>query len=246
MKLAVLSDIHANLSAFETVLSHLEDQYGKIPMAVLGDIVDYGLRPNETIRLLDERRNQILVNLSGNHEQIILGNGFEKLSTDRGKQSSRLTAEVMDEASYSYIKTALYAGPLELNLEGKRCLFVHGDLSDNYWGRMDASESRRSEYASYDYIFSGHTHIPFLREELFPNQEATVFRRKTRAVFMNPGSVGQPRNHNPRTQFLIFDTETESAVFQALPYPVDKEWELYADKVDSIDRFYGDRLLVGV
>lgn len=246
MKIAVLSDIHANLSALETVLAFLNLQYENIQMAILGDIIDYGLRPNESIRLLGERSDQILVNLSGNHEQLVLGNGFEKLSTERGKQASTYTTEILDEASFTYIKNVLHPGPQELELEGKRFLFLHGDLSDCYWGRMDSFESKRSEYASYDYVFSGHTHIPFLREEQYPDQSPKSLRGKKRTVFINPGSVGQPRNNNPCTQFVVLDIESGSVIFQALPYSIDKELELYATCSDCIDRFYGERLLVGV
>lgn len=244
MKLLVLSDIHANLTALQAVFSFVDKQYGLIPTAVLGDNIDYGMRPNDVLDMLLEKHNQIIVNLSGNHEQAILGKGVNRFSTQRGEQASRYTSTILKDEWKRYFQENLSDSPVEMELEGLKFLFVHGDLSDLYWGKMSQAESMNEHYKGFDYVFSGHTHIQFLREEFYADESLGNLRGRKKTVFINPGAVGQPRNHNPRAQFVVLDIGTRSVCFHALDYDIEHELLLYND--DKIDYFYGERLKFGI
>ena len=95
MYVMVLTDIHANLSALQAVLEHAQRRYGELPIIQLGDIVDYGMRPNECMELLNGGHDQYLVNLAGNHEEALFGRGIGRFSSERGRQASRYTASIL-------------------------------------------------------------------------------------------------------------------------------------------------------
>ena len=86
MRIALLADIHANVTALQAVLSDLEHQGNIDAYVLLGDMVNYGPRPNETIDIIRALPKQkILVNLWGNHEYSIFGGSLERFATDRGQ-----------------------------------------------------------------------------------------------------------------------------------------------------------------
>ncbi len=94
----------------------------------------------------------------------------------------------------------------------------------------------------YDYVFSGHSHMPHFIE-IFYEADAPHRRNRKKTIFINPGSVGQPRNLNPMAQCVVLDTETEKVVYEKIPYDIEKEQASYHGQVDD---FYKGRLEVGV
>ena len=104
-KFVILSDIHANLTALKAVLSDIQAQ-GYLPDAVviLGDIINYGMRPNEVISELEKLSYPIVVNLMGNHEKALLDGDLSHFSTERGKQMLQYTSSILSESSLLYIK----------------------------------------------------------------------------------------------------------------------------------------------
>ena len=244
MKLILFSDIHANLTAFEAVLMHAGANYGEsAPIAHLGDAVDYGMRPNEVVDRLGRLGERIIVNLAGNHELTLMGLDLERFSSARGTGACRYTQKVLGQAGADYIRTAMVFAPHESRFAGYRLLFVHGDLSDPFWGKMPATEMGRNVYAGYDVVVCGHTHVPFLKEEFRPDDSPRARRGTSRTIFINPGSVGQPRNHNPAAQYAVLDLENGAVHFNAVPYDVAQETRLYRGEVNS---FYGERLVLGI
>ena len=97
-------------------------------------------------------------------------------------------------------------------------------------------------YARYDYVFSGHTHVPH-HIEVFYKGGNEVLRGKKKTVFLNPGSVGQPRNQNPCSQYLYWDMKANLFHHNSVVYDIETERRLYPD---NIDVFYKDRLLKGI
>lgn len=241
MKLVVLSDIHANLSALEAVFSYIDQKIkGDFRLIHLGDLVDYGMRPNETIQLFRTRLPQLEVNLLGNHEQSILTGDRSRYSSPRGVQANEYTASILDPHNLKFIKNEMSAHPIILERYGLKLLFIHGSYSDFFWGVMNETEKKKDKYKNYDYVFSGHSHFPGWSEIFYQDEEAGL---KEKVVFLNPGSVGQPRNRNPRAQFLELDLETGSVFFHAVSYDVSIEMALYKGEIDS---YYGKRLLKGI
>ena len=103
-KFVILSDIHANLTALKAVLSDIQAQ-GYLPDAVviLGDIINYGMRPNEVISELEKLSYPIVVNLMGNHEKALLDGDLSHFSTERGKQMLQYTSSILSESSLLYL-----------------------------------------------------------------------------------------------------------------------------------------------
>ena len=107
-----------------------------------------------------------------------------------------------------------------------------------------SSDSVKPEpkYRDYDYIFSGHSHLPHFIEK-FTTCEDARRRNKKKVIFINPGSVGQPRNLNNMAQFAVLDTETEQVTFEKVRYNIQEEQSAYHGQVDE---FYRERLEWGI
>lgn len=243
--LIILSDIHGNLSALESVICDIEVKgYRPDGVAILGDNINYGMRPNEVIgRLKDlSEKHEIIVNLCGNHEKALLDMDTTHFSTDRGRRILDFTRDRLNVDSMAYIDRLTRKGYTDLSINGKRFLFIHGSIDDPYWGKLDSETISDSRYSGFDFVVSGHSHTPQLIEQFYPD-ENPEYRNKKRTVFLNPGSVGQPRNHNPRAQYLYFDIGAEIFHFNSVPYDIKSERVLFNGKVDS---FYSDRLIKGI
>lgn len=246
-RFVILSDIHGNLSALNAVAEDIEVRgYQPDGIMLLGDNINYGMRPNEVIERLMAlgKVYAVMVNLCGNHEKALLDGDTENFSTERGKQVLDYTKSMLKPDAVDYIGRLTKAGYAELRLNGRRLLFVHGTKSNPFWGKMDDTERSRPEYAPYDYVVSGHSHIPDWTERFYEAKGRADYRNKKRTVFLNPGSVGQPRNHNPRAQYLYADFSAETFHFNAVEYDIKAEQALYA--AAQIDDFYRKRLTNGI
>ena len=102
--------------------------------------------------------------------------------------------------------------------------------------------ARASLNAEYDYVISGHSHIPHYVEHFFSSDDAT-YRNKKRTIFINPGSVGQPRNQNPYAQYAVISFPSKQVELRAVEYDVKYEQSLYPDEIDE---FYRMRLTRGI
>lgn len=243
MRIILLSDIHANLTALLAVLKDI-DTLGRFDAyAILGDLVNYGPRPNEVIEVIGQLSQKILVNLWGNHEYSIFGGGIDRFATDRGRAVLAYTNSILTEDSKSYLNNKMiHSGLKECPMGDKLFLFLHGNLDDPYWGKLTMDEMMDERYAKYEYVISGHLHVPHYVEHFF-SSECKEYRNKKRTVFINPGAVGQPRNHNPKAQYGILDTNTGSYEHRSVWYDVVAEQKLFCD---NVDKFYKERLTFGV
>lgn len=243
MKIMVIADIHANLTALKAVFQHAHAHYGEIPIIHLGDVVDYGMRPNECLEFLYTMRDRILVNLAGNHEAALCGQGLERFSSERGRQASLYTVATLLKTWKDLVKSDFSYEPKRMQIDGKEILCVHGDLADYHWGGMSYHESQKQDYKDFDFVLSGHSHIRFLREIFHTDDSIDAKRGRKKTVFINPGSVGQPRNHNPAAQYAVVDFSQGEVFFHAVDYDIEAETVLFNDKVDT---FYRDRLREGI
>lgn len=241
-KIIVLSDIHANLTALNAVIEDFESKYVPDAIAVLGDIVNYGMRPNEVINRLKllEEKYYFICNLRGNHEQAIIDGNVERFSTSRGTEMLRFTAENLSKESLYYISEKLLN--TSFHDEENNILFIHGNFKDPLWGKIIFEEIKDSCYSIYSYVISGHTHIPHYYEVFYSNEDFKM-RNKKKTTFLNPGSVGQSRNHNPFAHYMYIDILSQTIHMNAVNYNVENEKKLYKDEIFS---FYRDRLEVGV
>lgn len=240
MKILVLSDIHGNISALNAVLND-SLQYNYDSVICLGDLIDYGAHSNEIIEKLKTIKKPFICNLQGNHENAIINEDYARFSSPRGVESAIYTRSVLNSVSYEYITKNLREGEFEFNLGNKKCLAVHGSIKDIYWKSI-TPEVVAEEYKDYDYVFSGHSHIPHYFEK-FVYVDNPKMRNKKKIVFLNPGSVGQPRNHNTFAQYAIFDSVTETVMLNKVKYDIFAEQK---DISSNIDEFYKKRLEVGI
>lgn len=244
-KLIILSDIHANLSALDAVIADFEAKnYNPDSIAILGDNINYGMRPNEVIARLEKLSGlyDIKINLFGNHEKALLDCDTTHFSTERGKRMLDYTRGILTSDSIDYISNMTKEGYFELEMNGRKVLFMHGDINDCFWGKLNRETINDNRYAKYDYVISGHSHIPHLLEHFF-SVDAPDYRNKKRTIFINPGSVGQPRNHNPQAQYVYVQFSDEIFHFNSVQYDVSSERKLFTD---SVDQFYSDRLIKGI
>lgn len=243
MRIVLLSDIHANVTALQAVLQDVESLGAFDAFALLGDFVNYGPRPNEAVMMATQLTRPVLVNLWGNHEYSIFGGSLDRFATDRGRAVLKYTNTILTEASRDYLDRSMnHQGMEEKEIDGKRVLFMHGNLDDPYWGKFGIDKMSDERYAQYDYVISGHSHVPHYVEHFFVSDNA-AYRNKKRTIFINPGSVGQPRNHNPYAQYGFLDLETGHYEHRCVWYDVEAEQKLFSD---SVDAFYKTRLTLGV
>lgn len=239
MRLLIMSDIHGNLNALKAVLNSCGDEIDAC--VLLGDLIDYGPHSNEVIAILKNIPYPVVCNIWGNHEYAIVNNNYTYFSTPRGEACAKYTRGILDNVSWEYIKNVMiHKGRFEFCLSGKRCLAIHGSLKDEYWNSLNC-EQELSEYCGYDYVFSGHSHLPHYFERFCADDISKRFSKKT--IFINPGSVGQPRNLNSSAQYAVLNIDTEEICLRKVPYDIAKEQLGFSH---NVDKFYKERLGLGI
>ncbi|MEE1129654.1 MAG: metallophosphoesterase family protein [Methanobrevibacter sp.] len=239
---AILSDIHGNLFALKEVINDLNNQ--KIDQIILlGDLIDYGMQSNEVVEFInDELSSKIICNIWGNHEKAILTRDFSHFSSQRGVESAKFTDSILTDESKRYLNDNLnHEAKYEFEIDGKNVLAVHGSLTDYYWKAI-FPDNLNGDYSDFDIVLSGHSHYPHVFQHFYEVDNPDM-RNKKSVLFINPGSVGQPRNHNPNAQYAILDTETMGVELRYVKYPNEEAMSLYDG---SIDDFYRLRLENGI
>lgn len=215
MRLAIFSDIHANLPALEAVLEDIEHQPDIDQVYCLGDLVGYAPFPNEVIERMEETR---IPTITGNYDD---GIGFDRgdcgcaytNEDDKrlGDQSVEWTARHVTPEN----KVVLRQLPIEIRFEtsGKRILLVHGSPRriNEYLFKDRPIESfqRIAVNADVDVIVFGHTHITYTKEV-------------DGVLFVNVGSVGKPKDSDPRGCYVILELQADNVVvhYRRVPYDV--------------------------
>ena len=241
-KYAILSDIHGNLFALKEVFNDLTSQEIE-SVILLGDLIDYGMQSNEVIDFIrDNLSSKIICNIWGNHEKAILTKDFNHFSSARGVESAKFTDSILSDDSRDYLNNELvHDGKFEFDLDGKRVLAVHASLNDFYWKAI-FPDNLNGDYIDFDIVLSGHSHYPHVFQKFYDFDNPDM-RNKKAVLFINPGSVGQPRNHNPNAQYVILDTDSMGVELRNIKYPKDEAMALYDG---SIDDFYRKRLYNGI
>ena len=223
MRIAVLSDIHANLAALDAVRAELPDALDET--WVLGDIVGYGPQPNEVIRALQEMGARSVL---GNHDGAAIGTVDHEDFNPEARAAIVWTAGVVDPNARSYL-----ASLPEVRRDGELTA-VHGSPRDPVWeyitgpgvaaANLDAFETRICLF--------GHTHLPVVfhaddgRMQVVAATPDAPIRINAGRALVNPGSVGQPRDGNPAAAFALMDTEQGVVEFRRVRYDIDRTQRL--------------------
>lgn len=217
MRLAVLSDIHANLAALEAVRLDLP---AVDEIWVLGDIVGYGPQPNEVIVALQEMGARSVL---GNHDAAAIGTIDSSWFNPDAARAIHWTAEVIDENARAYM-----AALPEVRTEG-RLTAVHGSPRDPMWEYITGTAAAADNLSAFEtpVCLHGHTHVPVVFRaddgrmaavHATPGDPVSI--RLGRSL-VNPGSVGQPRDGNPAASYLVLDTESDEVEFRRVSYDID-------------------------
>lgn len=245
-KYLILSDIHGNISAFDAVQNDCRDEMFD-GVILLGDCIDYGMRSNEVIeelRQLEEGawKGKIMVNLWGNHEKLAVDQDLSRLSSDRGRAMAIYTKQQLTKDSFDFIRNRMNPkGYGEFGLEGFWAFAVHGAYEDCYWKAISPGDLR-ADYGGYDFVFSGHSHYSHCFTQFY-DLENKELRNKKAVIFINPGSVGQPRNQNPCAQYAVLYLPSKRTELRAVAYDVEYEQSLFPDEIHE---FYKLRLGKGI
>ncbi len=242
MYYAILSDIHGNMVALQSIILDMQ-QFDIRGIILLGDLIDYGMESNEVVSYIKNNNDhEIVCNIWGNHERAILLQDYSKFSSQRGVDCAKNTAKLLSIETKEYLENCMVKdGIKEFKINNKKCLSVHGSLEDHYWKAISPDDVR-GDYCKYDVVFSGHSHYSHMFSKFY-NAEDPDRRNKHAVMFINPGSVGQPRNHNPRVQYALADFGSMSVQLRAVEYDVESAMSLYDGNVDS---FYKNRLRNGI
>jgi len=222
MRLLIISDIHANLVAFETVLNHAEGAWDQI--WCLGDIVGYGPDPNECIELLRQHNH---VSLSGNHDWAVLDKLDIASFNLEARKAIQWTQEQLTEEARQYLQELppMVVAPPNFTL-------AHASPRHPVWEYiLDADTAAANfEYFTTPFCLVGHTHAPVLYDQresrvvmTTPTYNATIslFDFGNRLI-INPGSVGQPRDSDPRAAYALLDSEQMTWEYRRIPYAVEE------------------------
>jgi predicted phosphodiesterase len=248
LRRAILSDIHGNLEALEAVLADVSSQ-GVDSVYCLGDIVGYGPNPRECI----DRVLGFDLSILGNHDQGALYDpeGFSS-GAERAIFWTREQLEMANGDADRTAKRWQFLSELPRTHREGPFTFVHGSVRNplsEYVFPEDVHNVRKLErlFALVDqYAFQGHTHVPgiFLEDSRFLSLDEIGGRYALGRgkLMVNVGSVGQPRDGDPRACYvLLTDDQLE---FRRVPYPFEKTAEkIYA--IPELDPFLGDRLREG-
>jgi predicted phosphodiesterase len=248
VKRAVISDIHSNLEAFEAVLADIASQ-GITEVYCLGDVIGYGPNPRECIDLA----MKCDICLLGNHDQAALFDpeGFNT-GAERAIFWTRDQLEQPGDKPEEQAKRWDFLGELPRNHREDGLLFVHGSPRNplnEYVFPEDVYNRRKMEkiFSLVErYCFQGHTHVPGVFTEglqfFTPEELHNQYRFGDEKIMMNVGSVGQPRDCDPRACYVVLEDET--ATYRRVEYPVESTIKKIYE-TPELDNFLGDRLREG-
>ena len=225
MRYLVLTDIHANLEALEACLAGGE-QHGYDRVLVLGDLVGYGADPNAVVERVRGLNPFAIVR--GNHDKVACGleqaDGFNRIA----RNAAAWTFDALTPEHRQWLAT-LPAGPCNVDDLVEICHGAPFDEDAYVFDELDALRALRA--ASRPLCLFGHTHYPVIFELSAaaldstgpsPAAEARVQLRNGSTYLLNPGSVGQPRDGDPRAACAIVDASARSVELYRLEYPIEE------------------------
>ncbi len=218
MRIGILSDVHSNLESLQAVLDACEkeqiDEY-----VCLGDTVGYGANPNECVTLIRDLTGHLV---AGNHDQGVTGDTSISYFNDAAKKAVAWSKRIMSKEHLRFLSS------LPLTLEYHGMLFVHSTPSfPEEWKYIVSIDNAMHEFAFFEQrcCFVGHSHQPGVfsindDHEMGSSIDESLQCIETKRYIINAGSVGQPRDGDPRASYVIFDTETKRLTFRRIAYDI--------------------------
>jgi len=218
MRILIISDIHANLNALEAVLSDA----GEFDSCwCLGDLVGYGPDPNECIQLVRQFPN--LMCLLGNHDAAALNQIDIASFNPEARRALIWTQKTLSPESVEYLKER----PERAEVEG--VTLAHGSPRHPVWEYLLDTRTATQNFDHFEtpFCFVGHSHLPAIYQkhedrvyaEMIIPEVPGCIDMVPRAIF-NPGSVGQPRDRDPRASYAIYDAGSQVWDYRRVTYDV--------------------------
>jgi predicted phosphodiesterase len=220
MRVAVVSDIHSNLHALEAVLAAI-DAEAPDELWCLGDLVGYGPRPNECCAVVAERAD---VCLAGNHDLAVRGTiDLEEFGGEAGVAAT-WTRTVLEPEAQALLDR------LEPQGSAHGVALYHGSARDPIWEYVLSDEGALAtlDLADSPLVLVGHSHVALQVVDSGGEVEGGVARGGTELelggvrALLNPGSVGQPRDGDPKAAYLLLDLDAKQASFRRVEYDVEQ------------------------
>lgn len=218
MRIAVISDVHANLAALEVVLAAIDEELVD-EIWSLGDVVGYGPQPAACLELVQRR---CALSLAGNHDLVVAGViGLDVFAHDAGA-AARWTADVLTDDQRGALATLSPAG------EREGVEVYHGSIRDPVWEYVldDRTAAVCLELQRSAVTLIGHSHVPVVfgyeGEQFYSGMAPadSMLELAGGRALLNPGSVGQPRDGDPRAAFMVLDTDAQTAVWRRVEYDI--------------------------
>ncbi len=222
MRFLVITDIHGNYTALEAVLEHAGAVDG---VWCLGDVIGYGPNPNECVERVAALPN--LLCLLGNHDAAAL----DMLDLNTFNPEARLSIEWTRDQMKSENLAFLEERPQMITIEDMNVTLAHGSPRQPVFEYLldTRAATENFEYFNTEYCFVGHTHLPVqfhLTDGAYlcglnipPVNEVTQLAAR---AILNPGSVGQPRDRDPRAAYAIFDSEARTWDYRRINYAIEE------------------------
>jgi len=213
MKYAIISDTHGNFEALKKVLEDIRKN--KVDKIIsLGDVVGYGPKPHECI---DALRRKKVVSLMGNHEAGVLGQTNLELWRFEARMTWDDARKKLTNADIEW----LLSRPLYYFAEDFVC--VHGSPNGPTLEYIENSLTIRRQLKLARICFNGHTHQPkmFVNSNQMNIKPVNELKSKC-SYFINPGSVGQPRDGDPRSSYIIYDVEKQTITMKSVEYNIEE------------------------
>jgi predicted phosphodiesterase len=219
MRVAVISDVHANYHALEAVLEEIQAERVDAVWC-LGDTVGYGPLPNECCETVKERTDRCLV---GNHDLVVLGELTVSDFNDEAAAAALWTSGVLTHGSRRFLESLKPVG------EADGVDLFHASARDPIWEYVLTEEAARAtlELSDAPLVLVGHSHVALaitldageILGGLAPGGSDVELDGRW---LLNPGSVGQPRDGDPRAAWMLLDLEGKSATFRRVEYSVEQ------------------------
>lgn len=217
MVVAFVSDIHGNLEALETAIRAIDEAEVK-EVICLGDVVGYGASPNECVDLVRSRSAHVLL---GNHDAAAVGMTSVEYFNAHARKAAEWTRAKLTDENTAYIKA------LPMDYRADDFYAVHASPHEleewHYVTNQGVADEAFAHFADM-ICFLGHSHVPVLFEENGDRgerlKEGVITFEKGRRFIVNVGSVGQPRDNDPRLSFGIYDTEKRELTLRREEYDV--------------------------
>lgn len=249
MRYLIIADMHGNWDALVTVLEDAQRR-GFDEILVLGDLVGYGASPNEIVEELGRLQSPYRA-IRGNHDKVVTGIDDGLNFNPTALLAARWTTEKLTDGNLGFIRD-LPQGPVRVDDDLMIC---HGSVLDEdeyLLAALDAVESLHS--VEDQLVFFGHTHIPskfsyrqqdgHMDVAVLEGAEVIVQLEKDTRYMLNPGSVGQPRDRDPRAGYMIYDTDLQQVTHCRVEYPVAQAQERI--RAAGLPDVLADRLAVGI